>query len=217
MTQPYLIHTEIEIPVGEITLIGNLNLPSPAQGLVVFSHGSGSSRHSSRNRYVAKVLEDLGFGTLLFDLLSEEEDQLYQNWFDIPLLTQRLVTISQWLAGLPQLKGLPVGYFGASTGAASALGAAAKLGNQVKAVVCRGGRPDLVLSVLPQVLAPTLLIVGEKDEEVISLNEQAYRALKKAEKELFIIPGASHLFEEKGTLEEAARIASSWFEQYLTR
>ncbi|AKQ46017.1 DeoR faimly transcriptional regulator [Rufibacter radiotolerans] len=217
MIQQYLIHTEIEIPVGDKKLIGNLNLPSPASGLVVFSHGSGSSRHSSRNRYVAKVLEDANFGTLLFDLLTEEEDQTYQNRFDIPLLTERLVTVTEWLAGLPQLRGLPVGYFGASTGAASALGAAAKLGDKIKAVVSRGGRPDLVLPVLPQVLAPTLLIVGEKDEAVIVMNEQAYRALKKAEKELFIIPGATHLFEEKGTLEEAARIATSWFEQYLNK
>lgn len=194
--------------------MGNLHVPHEAQGLVIFSHGSGSSRHSSRNQYVARVLEDGGFATFLFDLLTEQEDALYQNRFDIPLLTQRLIYVTQWLENLAPVKDLPLGYFGASTGAASALGAAAELKTIIKAVVSRGGRPDLALPVLPHVTAATLLLVGGLDEVVIDLNRQAYEALT-ATRALTIVPGASHLFEEPGKLNEVARLASNWFQTHL--
>lgn len=194
--------------------MGNLHVPHEAQGLVIFSHGSGSSRHSSRNQYVARVLEDGGFATFLFDLLTEQEDALYQNRFDIPLLTQRLIYVTQWLENLAPVKDLPLGYFGASTGAASALGAAAELKTIIKAVVSRGGRPDLALPVLPNVTAATLLLVGGLDEVVIDLNRQAYEALT-ATRALTIVPGASHLFEEPGKLNEVARLASNWFQTHL--
>ncbi|RDV14479.1 phosphoribosyltransferase [Pontibacter diazotrophicus] len=205
---------EVKIRIGAEELMGNLHLPANATGIVIFSHGSGSSRHSSRNRYVASVLEDEGFGTLLFDLLTEEEDRIYENRFDIPLLIQRLVRVTQWLQSQEELQHMPMGYFGASTGAASALGAAAELGDAIKAVVSRGGRPDLALPVLPRVKAATLLLVGSLDYPVIGMNEEAYDALN-TERTLTIVPGASHLFEEPGKLEEVAHLAMEWFRQYL--
>jgi putative phosphoribosyl transferase len=210
----YSVKEEVEIPVGQAALFGDLHVPRDARGMIIFSHGSGSSRHSSRNQYVARVLEEGGFGTFLFDLLTEQEDALYQNRFDIPLLTQRLTYVTQWLQKLENTSDLALGYFGASTGAASALGAAANLKNLIKAVVSRGGRPDLAIPVLPQVTAATLLLVGSLDGPVIEMNQQAYDALT-ATRELTIVPGASHLFEEPGKLEEVAHLALNWFMTYL--
>ncbi len=212
----YLVAEEITIPVKGSTLFGNLKVPQNAAGLVIFSHGSGSSRHSSRNRFVASILEQGGFATLLFDLLTPAEDTDYQNRFAIDLLTQRLIYVTQWVQNLNPVRYLPLGYFGASTGAASALGAAAHLKTIISAVVSRGGRPDLALPDLPQVTAPTLLLVGSQDFQVISLNEKAYAALR-APRKLALIPGATHLFEEPGTLEEVARLALAWFHEHLKK
>jgi putative phosphoribosyl transferase len=206
---------EVNILVDSISLPGTLTLPENAIGLALFAHGSGSSRFSSRNRFVAGVLQKAQIGTLLFDLLTEVEDQIYENRFNITLITERLVKATEWLAGQDADKGLALGYFGASTGAAAALRAAAVLGSRIKAVVSRGGRPDLAMEVLPQVKAPTLLIVGGFDELVLDLNRQAYDRLK-ATKSLEIIPGATHLFEEPGTLEQAAMAAASWFKKHLS-
>ena len=205
---------EVEIPINQAALFGSLHLPDHAQGMIIFSHGSGSSRHSSRNQYVARVLEEAGLGTFLFDLLTEQEDAVYQNRFDIPLLTQRLTYVTQWLQNLENIGKLPLGYFGASTGAASARGAAANLKTIIKAVVSRGGRPDLAMDDLPQVTAATLLLVGGLDGPVIDLNRQAYEALT-ATRQLTIVPGASHLFEEPGKLNEVALLASNWFRTHL--
>jgi dienelactone hydrolase len=182
--------------------------------VVAFAHGSGSSRHSPRNTFVAQVLRSAGLGTLLFDLLTKEEDMTYETRFDIDLLTRRLEAATHWLRKQAQTKTLGIGYFGASTGAAAALRAAAALGSVIGAVVSRGGRPDLARSALEHVHAPTLLIVGGEDHMVIDLNQQAYARLH-GEKQLVIIPGASHLFEEPGTLQEVARVASEWFMRYL--
>jgi len=206
----------VQIPVGSVLLEGELTIPAGAQGVVLFAHGSGSSRHSPRNNFVAQVLLKAGIGTLLFDLLTEEEDTIYETRFNIALLTHRLVAATQWLAQQPKTKQLRIGYFGASTGAAAALEAAAALGVQIGAVVSRGGRPDLAGPALVQVQTPTLLIVGGKDDVVIELNQQAYDQLK-SEKELVIVPGATHLFEEPGTLEEVARLAVDWFTRFLIR
>ncbi len=205
----------VKIPVGRVLLDGALNVPSKAPGVVLFAHGSGSSRHSPRNNYVAGVLQAAGLATLLMDLLTEEEDRVYAARFDIDLLTRRLIGASQWVAEQADTRGLAIGYFGASTGAAAALNAAGRLGSAIRAVVSRGGRPDLA-SALDQVRAPTLLIVGGLDTEVIRLNQQAHAQLQ-CEKELLIIPGASHLFEEPGTLEQAARASADWFERHLRR
>jgi putative phosphoribosyl transferase len=207
--------TEVVIPVeNNIILKGNLNLPANAKALVIFSHGSGSGRFSLRNNFVADFLNVDGYATLLVDLLTLQEDEYYKNRFDIDLLSRRLVAITKYTADLPGLKGLPVGYFGASTGAASALNAAAKLNQTIKAVVSRGGRPDLAESKLLEVKAPTLLIVGSKDTDVIMLNEQAYELLYN-EKRMEIVEGASHLFEEPGKLEEVAKLARDFFSLHL--
>ena len=206
--------TQVHIRTGGVTLDGDLVGPRDARGVVLFAHGSGSSRHSSRNQYVARVLEEAGLGTFLFDLLTEQEDAVYQNRFDIPLLTQRLTYVTQWLQNLANIGKLPLGYFGASTGAASALGAAANLKTIIKAVVSRGGRPDLAMDDLPQVTAATLLLVGGLDGPVIDLNRQAYEAFT-ATRQLTIVPGASHLFEEPGKLNEVALLASNWFRTHL--
>ncbi|MFO1463271.1 MAG: alpha/beta family hydrolase [bacterium] len=205
----------VRIPADGVELEGDWTLPAGAKGLVLFAHGSGSSRHSPRNQYVAEVLQEAGIGTLLFDLLTTREDATYANRFDIDLLTERLVAATRFAAHRPEAKSLPLGYFGASTGAAAALMAAAKLGPKIKAVVSRGGRPDLAMPVLPEVRAPTLLVVGGDDDVVIELNEKALAALS-CVKKLSIVPGATHLFEEPGTLEEAARLATGWFLQYLS-
>lgn len=205
----------VHIPAGNVTLDGELILPSSAKGVVLFAHGSGSSRLSPRNTYVAEVLQQRGIGTLLFDLLTREEDQNYKTRFDIPLLTQRLLAATAWLQNNLKTQTLSLGYFGASTGAAAALQAAAKMGSKIVAVVSRGGRPDLAGAVaLRRVTAPTLLIVGGADHGVIELNRQA-DALLNCEKKLTLIPGATHLFEEPGTLQQAARSAADWFVQYL--
>jgi dienelactone hydrolase len=209
--QEILVH----IPVDGVHLEGALAIPANAAGLVLFVHGSGSSRFSPRNNYVARELRRAGLGTLLIDLLTRVEDQDYERRFDIPLLTQRVVRVTAWLRAQPETKQLALGYFGASTGAAAALQAAAEAGNQVGTVVSRGGRPDLAgAKALAQVRCPVLLMVGGHDDIVIELNQQAYTLLT-GEKELSIIPGATHLFEEPGTLEQVAALASAWFARHL--
>lgn len=205
----------VKIPADSVELSGELVLPPSASGVVLFAHGSGSSRFSPRNTFVANVLQQQGIGTLLFDLLTRAEDQDYTMRFDIDLLTRRLLAATAWLQADPRTKSLRTGYFGASTGAAAALQAAAEMGNNIAAVVSRGGRPDLAGEVaLSQVIAPVLLIVGSADYGVIELNEQAY-ALMNCEKRLMLVPGATHLFEEPGTLEQAAQHAANWFSKYL--
>jgi putative phosphoribosyl transferase len=204
----------VRIPSGDVVLDGDLTLPRDAGGLVLFAHGSGSSRLSPRNRYVASVLHEAGIGTLLFDLLTRQEDTVYANRFNIDLLTGRLKIATLWLKDRPEAAKLPFGFFGASTGTASALCAAADLGALISAVVSRGGRPDLAGPALGSVKAPVLLIVGGNDYLVIELNQRAY-GLINAEKRLEIVPGATHLFEEPGALEEAARLAAAWFSRHL--
>lgn len=205
----------VRIPVDSVELDGELVVPPSARGVVLFAHGSGSSRFSPRNTYVAKILQQRGIGTLLFDLLTRDEDQNYETRFDIPLLTLRLMSVSAWLQTSAQTQKLKLGYFGASTGAAAALQAAAEMGDKVAAVVSRGGRPDLAGALaLARVQAPTLLIVGAADYGVIELNQQAH-ALMHCQKKLTLIPDATHLFEEPGTLEQAASAAADWFEQHL--
>ncbi len=203
------------IPAGTATIEGMLEIPDHAVGLVLFAHGSGSSRHSPRNNYVAGVLRQAGVGTLLMDLLTPQEDRDYARRFDIALLTQRLLDAARWVVSQDATHELPLGFFGASTGAAAALEAAAMLGADARAVVSRGGRPDLASRhALASVTAPTLLLVGGFDDVVIDLNQLAYNQLH-CEKELVIVPGATHLFEEPGTLEEVARQAAAWFAQHL--
>ncbi len=207
--------SSVHIPAGQLELEGELVLPPSAKGVVLFAHGSGSSRFSPRNTYVAEVLQQRGIGTLLFDLLTREEDQVYETRFDIALLTQRLVAATAWLQKRPDTQALSIGYFGASTGAAAALQAAAQMQDKIAAVVSRGGRPDLAGAVaLRSVTAPTLLVVGGNDYGVIELNQQAEMLLN-CEKKLILIPGATHLFEEPGTLQLAARSAADWFVQHL--
>lgn len=211
---------EGSIPSGRVTLQGELIVPPGAKGIVLFAHGSGSSRHSTRNQQVARILRKAGLGTLLFDLLTAEEEELDMRSrhlrFDIGLLAGRLMDATAWITGSAETQHLRIGYFGSSTGAAAALVAAAKLPEKVEAVVSRGGRPDLAGPALPEVKAATLLIVGERDEVVTALNEQAFNHLRCA-KEIKIVPAATHLFEEPGTLEEAARLAGDWFDRYLQK
>ncbi|MBI2311062.1 MAG: dienelactone hydrolase family protein [Betaproteobacteria bacterium] len=203
------------IPANGVQLDGDLALPKGTPGVVAFAHGSGSSRLSPRNTYVARVLNEAGIGTLLFDLLTREEDRDYQIRFNIELLTERLIAATCWLEKNPDTAALKLGYFGASTGAAAALQAAAESGGKVSAVVSRGGRPDLAgREALERVVCPTLLIVGGYDDVVIGLNRAAY-ALMNCPKELMIVPGASHLFEEPGTLEKVAELAAAWFRRCL--
>ena len=204
----------VHIPVDGVKLEGSLIIPPQACGVVLFAHGSGSSRHSPRNNFVAQALQGAGMGTLLMDLLTRAEDTVYETRFDIDLLTTRLERATQWLMEQPQSQSLDIGYFGASTGAAAALNAAATFGTSIGAVVSRGGRPDLAMAALPRVQSPTLLIVGGLDDVVIELNQQAYERLK-AKKHLAVVPGATHLFEEPGTLQEVARLAARWFTQHL--
>lgn len=205
----------VSIPANGVSLDGTLTIPAGARGVVLFAHGSGSSRHSPRNRDVASLLHAAGIGTLLFDLLARDEDSGYEKRFDIALLTRRLLLATAWLEALPEAAALRVGYFGASTGAAAALAAAAQRGGQIAAVVSRGGRPDLAGTLaLAKVTAPTLLIVGGDDPPVIALNRAA-EAQMSCERSLVIVPGATHLFEEPGTLEEVARLAVDWFDRYL--
>jgi putative phosphoribosyl transferase len=206
---------EITIPIEDnVSLKGNLNNPFGAGSLVIFSHGSGSSRFSSRNRHVAEILNREKIATLLIDLLTEKEDEVYSNRFNIDLLTDRLVKVTEHITKMNGFHNMKAGYFGASTGAASALKAAARLGNDIQAVVSRGGRPDLAGDALGEVKAPTLLIVGSLDEGVIQLNDQAYTELH-CEKRIEFVKGATHLFEEPGKLDEVAKLASGWFTKYL--
>ena len=207
---------EIDIPLRDLILPGLLYLPADARGLVLFSHGSGSSRFSTRNNFVAQVLCQEGLGALLFDLLTEAEDQIYENRFDIDCLSERLIAVTGWVIREPQLRGLPLGYFGASTGAASALRAAAHFGKRITSVVSRGGRPDLAGNTLQQVQAPTLLLVGGLDEAVIELNQRAARQMHGAA-QLEIIPGATHLFGEPGKLEAVADRSAAWFLQQMVK
>jgi len=215
-----MIHnkTEMKIPVGNIVLEGTLTLPPGAKGVVLFAHGSGSSRFSPRNQYVAKEFNKAAIGTLLFDLLTQEEEEedvvTAEYRFNIALLAKRLIGATQWLRNDPLTKWLAFGYFGASTGAAAALIAAAKLPSDIVAVVSRGGRPDLAGEYLASVVAPTLLLVGGLDTEVIELNRLAMDQIAN-EKKLVIIPGATHLFEEPGTLEEVAKFSADWFLRYM--
>lgn len=201
---------EVSVPIDDFSLSGTLTIGENCKGVVVFAHGSGSSRLSRRNVAVARSLNERGCGTLLFDLLTPAEASDRQNVFAIDLLAGRVAAATHWLAGRPEGAVGPVGYFGASTGAAAALVAAAGLGDAVAAVVSRGGRPDLAGEALSRVVAPTLLLVGSLDTQVLELNRRAERALR-CEKRLTVIEGASHLFEEPGTLDEAARLAGEWF------
>ena len=207
-----------QIPAGSETLEGNLSIPDRARAVILFAHGSGSSRHSPRNRFVARVLNDARLATLLTDLLTADEEEVDEVTrhlrFDITLLAQRLVAITDWLAVQPEAQEMRIGYFGASTGAAAALVAAAERPAVVGAIVSRGGRPDLAGPALPRVRAPTLLIVGGNDFPVLELNREALRELR-AEAELSIVPGATHLFEEPGALEEVARLSAQWFTRHL--
>ena len=208
----------LQIPAGEVTLTGDLEIPENARGLVLFAHGSGSSRRSPRNQAVAEILRDAGMATLLFDLLTphEEAEDAYSGHlrFDIGLLSRRLAIVTEEIADDPHSRNLGLGYFGASTGGAAALRAAAALGSTIGAVVSRGGRPDLAGEALAYVKAPTLLIVGERDEDVLRLNEKAFEQLQ-CEKSLAVVPHATHLFAEPGALEEVARLAADWFRKHL--
>ena len=210
--------SEQEVRIARDGLSGDLAIPETAAGLVVFAHGSGSSRHSPRNRYVASVLQQGGFATLLLDLLTTAEEQVDAATghlrFDIDLLAERLLEATDWLQGEPRTRNLPIGYFGASTGAGAALVAAAERASVIGAVVSRGGRPDLAGPALSRVQAPTLLIVGSNDQSVIRLNQEAMAELR-CENRLAIVPGATHLFEERGTLEQVAELARNWFEAHL--
>ena len=209
---------EVRVSAGPVTLEGSLGIPNSAGGVVLFAHGSGSGRHSPRNRYVARVLREANLATLLIDLLTEDEEEVDLRTtrlrFDIELLARRLVGATDWLVQNPDTEQLWIGYFGASTGAGAALVAAAERPDEVGAIVSRGGRPDLAGDALPLVKAPTLLIVGGNDEPVIGMNEEALARMR-AVKRLQIVPGASHLFEEPGALEEVARLATVWFARHL--
>jgi len=206
------------IPAQTVTLDGDLTVPPGAAGIVLFAHGSGSSRHSPRNQFVARAIREAGDGTFLFDLLTREEEAednvTGRLRFDIGLLARRLVEATRWIANQPETQELGIGYFGASTGGAAALVAAAEIGPTVGAVVSRGGRPDLAGAAMEDVKSPVLLIVGERDETVLELNRSAYARLR-CEKELAVIPRATHLFEEPGALEEVARLAADWFRRHL--
>lgn len=204
---------EVNIPLGQISLSGMLAIPSDAKGIIIFVHGSGSSRKSPRNMFVASELQKNNFATLLFDLLTEEEDTVYKTRFNIELLTRRLQDVTFWIKKKNETKLLNVGYFGASTGAAAALVASVNKELNIQAVVSRGGRPDLARQYLTQVKAPTLLIVGGYDDVVIKLNEDAFNLIH-ATKDLKIVPGASHLFEESGKLEEVSKLATTWFKKW---
>ena len=204
--------TDIELP--DVTLEGELAVPEETNGLVVFAHGSGSSRHSPRNNFVAERLRERGLGTLLFDLLTEREDRDRENRFDIPLLTDRLVATTEWVRERPETSALSIGYFGASTGAAAALRGAARPETEIDAVVSRGGRVDMAAEVVDDVRAPTLLIVGGEDESVLQLNREIHEALS-CERDLRIVEGAGHLFEGEGELEVVADHAADWFATHL--
>jgi putative phosphoribosyl transferase len=210
------VDEDVEFDVAGVTLAGRLTVPSGAHGVVLFAHGSGSSRHSPRNRYVAEVLQQARVGTLLFDLLTTAEEHDRRMVFDVDLLAVRLAGATVWVRRHPAVAGLPIGYFGASTGAAAALWAAADPDQDVAAVVSRGGRPDLAIPQLHHVRAATLLIVGSRDTLVLDLNREAQRHLR-CENHLAVVPGATHLFEEPGTLAQAAALARDWFSDHLQK
>lgn len=219
MPQPTLPTREVRIPSGDARLIGDLVVPTACAGVVLFAHGSGSGRHSARNRQVAQRLQQAGLATLLFDLLTPQEEQLdshtRQHRFDIPLLTRRMQDATAWMAAQAEFRQTGIGYFGASTGSAAALIAAARLGDRIAAVVSRGGRPDLAgPAALAAVKAPTLLIVGGADHGVLELNHEAYRRLE-CHKGIAVVAGATHLFEERGALDEVADTAVSWFLKHM--
>jgi putative phosphoribosyl transferase len=207
----------MEMKLGKVALTGDINLPMDAEAVVLFAHGSGSSRHSTRNQAVARIFSNYGLGTLLFDLLSQEEEEKDQETgelrFDIDLLADRLIQVTHWVQNQSFLENLRIGYFGASTGAAAALIASTQV-KDIYAIVSRGGRPDLAPRILPLVQAPTLLIIGENDPHVLSLNRKAFEMLH-CHKQIEIIPGASHLFEEPGTMNEVAQLALVWFQTHL--
>ena len=207
---PSIRDEDVVIEIGAVRLVGHLRIPEECAGLVVFAHGSGSSRHSPRNRSVAVVLNTVGLGTLLFDLLTPDESFDRAAVFDIALLAERLGVVTHWLEGQPEAKGLRIGYFGASTGAGAALWAAAEPNSSIAAIVSRGGRPDLAAAKLDRVRAATLLIVGGRDKVVLELNRQALERLR-CESKLAVVPGATHLFEEPGALDEVSRLAGEWF------
>lgn len=211
-------HRSVTIPAGQVELRADLNMPDNARGVVLFAHGSGSGRHSPRNQFVADILNEHGLGTLLADLLTTAEEKLEQDTlqfrFDIPMLADRLVAITRWAMQQPELKHLKMGYFGASTGAAAALNAAARQGSRICAIVSRGGRPDLAEDSLPFVSAPTLLIVGGHDPEVLRLNKKALEKLNR-HCAITVVPNATHLFEEPGALDDVAQLAAGWLEQHL--
>ncbi|PIS00698.1 MAG: hypothetical protein COT84_06240 [Chlamydiae bacterium CG10_big_fil_rev_8_21_14_0_10_35_9] len=208
------MQSEVQIPIDSFSLEGLLTIPEKSTSLVLFVHGSGSSRFSPRNNFVANVLNEGNIATLLIDLLSEKEDAVYETRFNIDLLTERVIAIIKWLKQHKDTSTMSLGLFGSSTGAAAALMAAARQPEDIQAVVSRGGRPDLAKTSLKEVNAPTLLIVGEKDFEVIKLNQSAF-AMLSAKKELEIVPEATHLFEEPGSLEKVAKLAQNWFATYL--
>lgn len=214
------VHACVRLPAGNVLLDGELDLPPGAKGLVIFAHGSGSSRHSVRNRFVAGMLRKAGIGTLLFDLLTPKEEVqdevTHELRFAIPMLADRLVAVTRWALRHPLTHELPLGYFGASTGSAAALVAAAQMGDRIAAVVSRGGRPDLALSELARVKSPTLFIVGGADDIVLELNERAFASLG-CDKQLRVITGATHLFEEPGKLEQVAQVSADWFRRRLVR
>lgn len=206
----------VSIECAGVRIEGSLVVPQGAKGVVLFAHGSGSSRHSPRNNFVAGELRKSSLGTLLIDLLTPEEDADYSTRFDIKLLTERLITATRWLEQDDRTKGLRIGYFGASTGAAAAIEASVKAGAEVGAIVSRGGRVDLAKDFIPELNAPSLFIVGENDGVVVELNKKCYELLK-AEKELAVVQGAGHLFEEPGALERVAKLAAMWFSKHLAK
>jgi dienelactone hydrolase len=214
------METEVKIPAGKVTLDGNLTASGGAGGIVLFVHGSGSSRHSPRNRFVARTLHDAGLATLLFDLLTPEEEALDMRTghlrFDIGLLAERLVFATDWVLQKPDLTELRIGYFGSSTGGAAALVASIKRPEKIGAIVCRGSRTDMASAVLARVTAPTLLIVGERDDVVLQWNRESFAELI-CEKKIETIPGATHLFEEPGSLGQVAQLAARWFQQHLNK
>jgi len=216
MTKYEAIERQVKIPVNLILLNGILNIPENPIGIVIFAHGSGSSRFSPRNSFVAKELQKNGIATLLFDLLTEGEDQVYENRFDVDLLAERLKSVTKWVANEPTTKKLKIGYFGASTGSAAAIKAAAELENKISALVSRGGRVDLAAAEVPNLRTPTLFIVGGNDPEVLEFNEIVFDKTV-ADKKLIVVSNATHLFEEEGALEEVSKAAAEWFLEYFVR
>lgn len=215
MKIPEVLIKEVEIQIEEVSVKGILSVPDKASSIIIFSHGSGSSRFSPRNRYIAEILNYHGMATLMVDLLTPEEDEVFENRFNMSLLTKRLIAVTKFIHHQEAFREFSIAYIGASTGAASALGAAALLPELIAAVVSRGGRPDLAEAYLPKVKAPTLLIVGGYDTEVIEINKAALKELTHCVRQIRIVEGATHLFEEPGKLEEVSHLACRWMQQYM--